>query len=96
MLQAGSKITQIDDPLSKVDLDYVFRVVKSPKPEVISCINQLRIVRSIDKQRYSQQKKLLPYFVSGIFNPPVRRTEHFCWIDTLILDIDHISQYEKA
>ena len=95
MLQTGNKITQIDDPLSKVDLDYVYRMVKSPKPEVLYCISQLRIVRSIDKQRYSQQKKLLPYFVSGIFNPPVRRTEHFCWIDTLILDIDHVSQYEK-
>jgi len=62
MLQTGNKITQIDDPLSKVDLDYVYRMVKSPKPEVLSCISQLRIVRSIDKQRYSQQKKTITLF----------------------------------
>lgn len=92
MLQAGKNITQINDPLTKIQPEYLYHAVKSPKPAVEAAIRQLRLVHSIDKNRYRQLKKQLPYVTCGIFNPPYRRTENFGWINHFILDIDHLCQ----
>jgi len=94
MLQVGQNIVQLDDPLSKVNIDYVFFQVKSPKPEILSRINQLRVIKSVDKKQFTLLKKQLPYFVCGIFNPAIRKTENFAWIDCFIVDLDHFSSHE--
>lgn len=92
MLQAGRNILQADDPLVKVQVDYLYHSVRFPKPEVATAIRQLRLVKTLDEKRYGQLKRNLPYIVCGIFNPPVRRTENFAWIDHFILDFDHLSE----
>jgi len=92
MLQAGKLITQINDPLVKVQPEYLYHAVKKPKPEIAAVIRQLRMVRTIDENRYRNMKKQLPYVTCGIFNPPFRRTENFGWADHFIIDIDHISE----
>ncbi|OPZ97683.1 MAG: hypothetical protein BWY72_01137 [Bacteroidetes bacterium ADurb.Bin416] len=95
MIHIGSSITKPDDPLNKIDLDTLYHQIQHPRQEVVQLITKLRIVRSIDKQQYSMLKKQLPYYVCGIFYPPIRKTAHFAWIDTFIVDIDHLSQYGK-
>jgi len=92
MIQAGKSITQINDPLVKIQPDQLYHAVKNPKPEVLAAIRQLRMVRTIDENRYRQLKKQLPYVTCGIFNPPYRRNENFGWISHFIVDIDHVSE----
>ncbi|MDD4192764.1 MAG: CRISPR-associated primase-polymerase type B [Mangrovibacterium sp.] len=92
MLQAGKLITQINDPLIKVQPEYLYHAVKKPKPEIEVMIRQLRLVRTIDENRYRNLKKQLPYVTCGIFNPPFRKTENFGWINHFIVDIDHITE----
>jgi hypothetical protein len=92
MLQAGKQITQPNDPLVKIQPEYLYHAVKKPKSDVEAAIRQLRLVRTIDENRYRQLKKQLPYVTCGIFNPPYRRTENFGWINHFILDIDHLGQ----
>ncbi len=92
MLQAGKNILQADDPLVKVQVDYLYHSVRFPKPEVAMAIRQLRLVKTLDAKRYSVLKRNLPYVVCGIFNPPVRRTENFAWISHFILDFDHLAE----
>ena len=92
MLQAGKLITQINDPLLKIRPEYLYHAVKSPKPDIEAMIRQLRLVKTIDENRYRALKKQLPYVTCGIFNPPVRKTENFGWISHFIIDIDHLSQ----
>lgn len=92
MLQAGKSITQINDPLVKIQPEQLYYAVKNPKPEILAAIRQLRMVRAIDENRYRQLKKQLPYITCGIFNPPYRRTENFGWISHFIVDIDHVSE----
>ncbi|MCC8186839.1 MAG: CRISPR-associated primase-polymerase type B [Bacteroides sp.] len=87
----GKKITGNADPLAKIPLDYIYHRIKNPKQEIGSLIRQLRIIREIDHKRYSLLKRELPYLVCGVFNPPVRRTENFAFIEYFIVDIDHIS-----
>ena len=48
MLQAGKLVTQINDPLTKVQPDYLYHAVRNPKAAIASQIRQLRIVRDID------------------------------------------------
>lgn len=91
MLQAGKCIYQSNDPLVKVTSEYLYHAVKNPKPEVASAIRQLRLVKNIDTKRYQVLKRDLPYVVTGIFHPPVRRTENFAWASHFMLDIDHLS-----
>ena len=94
MLQAGKCIYQTNDPLVKVTPEYLFHAVKNAKPAIASAIRQLRLVRNIDVKQYQLLKRDLPYVVTGIFNPPVRRTENFAWANHFILDIDHLSVKE--
>ncbi len=96
MLQAGKNIIQLDDPLVKVQIDYLYHSVRFPKPEIAATIRQLRLVKTIDLKSYNQLKRNLPYVVCGIFNPPVRRTENFAWINHFILDFDHLSEKEMS
>lgn len=94
MLSVGSNIISSADALDKVKVDYLFHSLRNPKPEIISKVNQLRIIRNLDIKQYSMLKRQLPYVVCGTFNPPYRRTENFAYTEYFILDIDHI--YEKG
>lgn len=92
MILFGKKITSTDDPLVKVPVEKIYHALRNPKNETTAHIRQLRIVRNIDKKRYSQLKRQLPYLVCGIFSPPFRRGENFAYIEYFILDIDHVSE----
>lgn len=92
MLQAGICITAKDDPLRKVELDYLYHAIKNPKQNVISKINLLRQVKNLDKEQYALQKRKLPYLVCGLFNPPIRKKEFFAKIKFFMIDIDHIAE----
>lgn len=91
MLMTGSNIQSPADKLLKVQEEYLYHKLVSPKPEMVSAIQQLRIVYSIDSARYSQLKRSLPYVVCGMFNPPFRRTENFAYTENFILDFDHLT-----
>ncbi len=87
----GTNIQSPADPLRKVQESYLYHSLANPKPGLLSAIQQLRIVYSIDASRYAQLKRRLPYIVCGMFNPPYRRTEHFAYTESFILDLDHLS-----
>jgi hypothetical protein len=91
-LQFGRKITQAGDTLQKITLERLFLGISKPKPAFRDLIEQLRTVRSIDELRYRELKKQLPYFVCGIFHPPIRRSEHFASAQHFILDLDHLAE----
>lgn len=94
MLSVGSNIISSADALNKVKVDYLYHSLRNPKPEIVSRMNKLRIIRNLDTKQYSMQKRQLPYVVCGMFNPPYRRTENFAYTEYFILDIDHI--YDKG
>lgn len=94
MLSVGSNITSSADALKKVKVDYLYHSLCHPKPEIVSKMKQLRIIRNIDLKQYALLKRQLPYVVCAMFNPPYRRTEHFAYTEYFILDIDHI--YDKG
>jgi hypothetical protein len=92
MLQAGKNVTQVNDPMQKLNVEQLHRSLVSPRPNIRDAITQLRNVLTIDVKKYSLLKRKLPYVTCGIFNPPYRRTEHFASIELFILDVDHISE----
>lgn len=94
MIQAGRNIRSNEDALMKIKVEQLYHSLRSPKPEIEAKIRQLRIIRDLDKNQYSLQKRQLPYIVCGIFNPPFRRTDNFAYTEYFMLDIDHISDKE--
>lgn len=92
MIQVGNNITSQGDTLHKINIDYLFHSIKQPKPIIQNKIGQLRVIKSINPKQYSQLKRKLPYFVCGIFNPNIRRTENFAYTSYFIIDIDHVSE----
>lgn len=94
MLSAGKNIQSSADKLMKVSLDYLYHSVKNPKPEISAKIKQLRIVRDLDRKKYSYLKRQLPFVVCGVFNPPFRRLENFVYTEYFIVDLDHLSEKE--
>ena len=92
MFSVGSNVRNNSEPLRKVTPEYLFNALRSPKPEFLSRIRQLRIVRQINESQYVQLKQQLPYFVCASFNPPFRNTKNFAFTEYFIMDIDHICE----
>ena len=92
MISAGLNIKSVTEPLKKVPVEYLYKALKSPKPEMVSRIDRLRIVRQMSGEQYSKLKQQLPYFVCATFNPPFRRTENFAYTEYFVVDIDHIGE----
>lgn len=91
MINAGLNIRAVDDQLKKIPVHYLFDKVRNPDANLKNQIRQLRVIESMDREKYRTQKCMLPYIVCGIFNPPYRKTENFAYTDYFMLDIDHIS-----
>lgn len=92
MIQFGTRITQPGDPLQKMEVEKLFHSTSQPKQPFRDLIAQLRAVKSLDERQYRELKKQLPYFVCGIFHPPVRRGENFASIGHFIVDLDHLER----
>ncbi len=92
MIYAGTNITSNSDKLSKVNLDYLYNSLIKPKPNVVSKLRQLQIVRNLDQKQYATLKRQLPYIVCGAFSPPFRRTENFAYTEYFIVDLDHLTE----
>ena len=90
MISFGQNITIADDPLRKISVDSLVKAIKSPKPDSVTLIRQLRIVCNIDKQQYSRLKRKLPYVVCGLFNPSFRRSDNFSSTSYFVVDLDHL------
>lgn len=91
MVQAGKNISVAGDELQKVQVEYLFHAIRNPNMDIQNKIRQLRIVRNIDSKQYAFLKRQLPYFVCGLFNPNIRRTENFAYTQYFVVDIDHLS-----
>ena len=92
MISFGTNIQSNADMLLKVPVKYLYDSLRHPRPDIVSSIRQLRIVRELDNKQYSLLKRKLPYLVCGMFNPPYRRTENFAYTEYFIIDIDHLSE----
>ena len=93
-MMCGKSVIDKKDPMKKVELERLVKSIKTPKPEIESLINTLRLVYDMDIKRYSEQKKRLPFFVCATFNPPFRRKENFVSTQYFILDLDKLHSKE--
>ncbi len=91
LISYGKIITNPSDPLEKVSIERLLKGLRTPKPDIEAKVRNLRIIYSIDKKRYNEVKRQLPYVVCGIFNPPFRKVENFAYTEYFIVDIDHIA-----
>lgn len=91
MLMQGTSLTTAADPLKATDIVSLWKNITQPDDAFTATIARLRALKSIDQHQYSAQKRTLPYFVAGVFNPAIRKKEHFAFINHFILDIDHLS-----
>lgn len=92
MISYGKNITSAADPLQLLPAEQLFNLIRKPDSELITLIEQLRLVLNIDGERYKILKRKLPYFVCAKFLPAVRLSSNFISIEYFVLDIDHISQ----
>ncbi len=94
MLLYGTNITSSGDPMHPMEPGRLFAGIIAPKEAFADKIIQLRALRTLDPVQYRTAKKQLPYFVCGLFHPPVRRKENFASISYLVMDLDHLADHE--
>jgi hypothetical protein len=92
MIMFGQQITKADEMMQKMSIDRLYQMISKPSETLRSNIDRLRIVQTIDLAKYRQLKTTLPYFVCGIFNKGVRRTENFAQISYFVVDFDHVKE----
>lgn len=90
MLMYGQQITKADEIMQKKAVEQLYQAISKPNEALRANIERLRIVQTIDLLKYRQLKTTLPYFVCGIFNKGVRRTENFAQISYFVVDFDHV------
>ena len=90
MLSAGRRIRDAHDKLSHITTEYLYERIKQPSSEVESKLKALRLVYALDKKRYNELKRELPYVVCAVFTPEYRNTQNFASTDCFIVDIDHV------
>jgi hypothetical protein len=94
MILLGKNITQINDLLTEVSVENVFRALKNANGEVAKMQERLKIIRSIDLNQYRRLKTTLPFIVCGQFNPRIRKKENFLFTQRFIIDIDHLTEHD--
>lgn len=92
----GQNIKSRDDRLVKVPVEKIWNALRNPKPATLEKIRQVRQVRTMNQQRYTELKTQLPYIVCGHFTPPYRIGDNFSFTEYFMLDIDHISDKELS
>lgn len=92
MIMYGQKITSTDELMQKMTTERLYQMISKPSESLRSSIERLRIVQTIDVAKYRQLKTTLPYFVCGIFQKGVRRTENFAQISYFVVDFDHVKE----
>lgn len=95
MISFGTNITSTIEPLRKFHVEQVYHSIQSPRPEIQNQIAHLRVVRSIDEKKYKSLKRMLPYIVCSIFNPPLRHSDNFSYTEYFIIDIDNLNEKGK-
>ena len=53
MISFGTNIQSNADMLQKVPVKYLYDSLRHPRPDIVSSIRQLRIVRELDNKQYS-------------------------------------------
>ena len=92
MISYGTNIHLANEELQRFPIEHLYESIKSPVPEIVAKISQLRIIRTLDKSKYAEKKSLLPYFVCANFNPRHRRVVNFAYTEYFVADIDHIAE----
>lgn len=81
--------------LKSVTLVDIFALVMGETPSTLPQETaRLRKLAILDKSAYRTAKTRLPYVVGSVFDQGVRRTEHFVSAQVLILDIDHLPNFD--
>ncbi len=93
MIMSGKNVTQLNDNLTEVSIERLYKGIINPNGPLATQISQLRSLKLIDENQYRRVKTQLPYVVAGIFSPSVRRKENFRYTNYFIIDIDHISAF---
>lgn len=91
MLHIGTNIAAFDI-LKPVSEEQLLQRIMEPETAVKNFAEQLKTIGAVDRKRYAELKRKLPYFVCATFNPPVRKTENFASIDYCVADIDHLAE----
>lgn len=90
MIMFGNSIQSVGDALAKMQEAELHQSIIHPASDMEAKIRQLRVAYQIAPKQYAEQKRTLPYVVCGIFNPPYRNTENFGYIESFMIDIDHL------
>lgn len=94
MLNIGKNITVSGDALQPTQVEKAYKAIINPNGKVAEMINRLQHIRAIDPKKYRKMKTALPYIVCAQFHPNVRRKENFLTTERLIVDIDHLSEFD--
>jgi hypothetical protein len=94
MISFGKNIRQANDPLSKIEVETVYKKIKEPNQKLVDYIEQLRTVATMDIKKYRILKIKLPYLVAATFNPGFRKKDTFAYTQHFIIDIDHVNEKE--
>ncbi|PWK16959.1 VirE-like protein [Arcicella aurantiaca] len=96
-LSLGFAITSASETLQRVTIEDVVALISGQKPSSLAQeVARLQKLRNIDKTAYRTLKTRLPYIVGGVFQQDCRRIENINAVNFIILDIDHLTDFDGS
>ncbi len=90
-MMLGNNFFQPNDPLIKISLSQLTMLIAQPTAQQKEKYFQFRSVHSINPEKTTEVLYLLPYWVVGVFNPPLRQNENFGMASCIVLSIDQLA-----
>lgn len=90
-MMTGKNVTKVNDPLTPVTVERLYKGLINSAGPVAAQVAQLRSLKAMDEKQYRRLKTQLPYIVTSVFVPAIRSKENFRYTSHFIIDIDHLS-----
>jgi hypothetical protein len=95
LLSLGFSITSASEKLQRVSINEIVNLITGEKTSSLKQeVSRLQKLKIIDKMTYRNLKTRLPYLVGGLFKDDYRRADNIEAIHFLILDIDHLIDFD--
>ncbi|MEP7266153.1 MAG: CRISPR-associated primase-polymerase type B [Saprospiraceae bacterium] len=87
-LSFGLKCTDAITPLQQISLQELYHIIVDTTSPLVADTIMLRKIYSYSKERYRTTKATLPFISYSLFDPAIRKYDHFIHASGCILDID--------
>ncbi len=94
MISKGNDISSREQ-MERIDMEKLYHIISNKEDNLCSFTGHIRKIKTISEEKYTEMKRMLPYFACSLFQPSIRHSDHFTGTGYFVLDLDHITEQNR-